>query len=79
MVFRIVRVVLGLVGAVLVVEALYGVPYAASDRAWGPAFAALIGGIFGVWLVRVGINGTFSGNPHPDRGSRDPLRNEQLN
>ena len=74
MVFRIVRVVLGLVGAVLVMEALYGVPYAASDRAWGPAFAALLGGIFGVWLVRVGINGTFSGNPLPDRGSDDQLR-----
>ena len=74
MVFRIVRVVLGLVGAVLVMEALYGVPYAASDRAWGPAFLMLLGGIFGVWLVRVGINGTFSGNPHPDRGSDDQLR-----
>ena len=62
MVFLIVRVVLGLFGALLVLQALYGVPYAASDRAWGPAFVALLGGILGVWLVRVGINGTFSGN-----------------
>lgn len=72
MVFRIVRFLLGLFGAVLVLEALYGVPYAASDHAWGPALTVLIGGIFGVWLVRVGINGTFSGNPLPDRGSDDP-------
>jgi hypothetical protein len=63
MVFRIVRLVLGLFGALLVLEAAYGVPYAASDRAWGPAFTALLGGLFGIWLVRVGINGTFSGNP----------------
>jgi hypothetical protein len=62
MVFRIVRLLLGLFGALLVLQALYGVPYAASDRAWGPAFIALVGGVFGVWLVRVGINGTFSGN-----------------
>jgi hypothetical protein len=67
MVFRIVRVVLALFGAVLVLEAVYGVPYAASDRAWGPALAALLGGVFGVWLVRVGINGTFSGNAPPTR------------
>jgi hypothetical protein len=65
MIFRIVRLVFGLVGATLVLQALFGVPYAASDRAWGPAFLALLGGVFGVWLVRVGINGTFSGNaPH---------------
>jgi hypothetical protein len=68
MVFIIVRILFGLFGAVLVVEALWGVPYAASDHAWGPAFAALIAGIFGVWLVRVAINGTFSGNA-PDKSS----------
>jgi hypothetical protein len=75
MVFRIVRVVLGLIGAVLVLQALYGVPYAASDRAWGPAFGALLGGVFGVWLVRVGINGTFSGNVSRNRDPDQPLPN----
>jgi hypothetical protein len=69
MVFRLVRVVLALIGAVLVLEAVFGVPIAASDRAWGPAFAVLLGGVFGVWLVRVGINGTFSGNAPPARPS----------
>jgi hypothetical protein len=65
MFFMIIRVLLGLFGGLLVAQALYGVPYAASDHAWGPAFGALVGGLFGIWLVRVGINGTFSGNPPP--------------
>jgi hypothetical protein len=66
MVFGIVRVLLAVMGAALVLQALYGVPIAASDHAWGPAFGALLGGVFGVWLVRVGINGTFSGNAPRD-------------
>jgi hypothetical protein len=72
MVFLIVRIVLGLFGYLLFLQALVGVPYAASDHAWGPAFLALIGGIFGLWLARVGTYGTFSGNPLPDRRSDDP-------
>jgi len=64
------RVLLGLFGGLLVLEAIYGVPYAASDHAWGPAFGVLLGGIFGVWLFRIGINGTFSGNA-PSNRSRD--------
>jgi len=62
MVFKIIRVLLMLFGGLLVLQAVYGVPYAASDHAWGPAFTVLIGGVFGVWLFRVGMNGTFSGN-----------------
>jgi hypothetical protein len=77
MVFIIVRVILGLFGYLLVLEALVGVPYAASDHAWGPAFSALLVGIFGLWLARVGAHGTFSGNPPPDRASDKPLRNER--
>ena len=77
MVFLIVRIVLGLFGYLLVLEALVGVPYAASDHAWGPAFSMLVGGIFGVWLARVGAHGTFSGNPLPDRGSDEALRIER--
>lgn len=73
MVFLIIRVVLGLIGAVLVLEAVFGVPYAASDQAWGPAFEALLGGVFGVWLVRVGINGTFSGNAPAKPSSSQPV------
>jgi hypothetical protein len=71
MVFKIIRVVLGLIGGVLVLQALYGVPYAASDRAWIPAFEILLGGVFGVWLFRVGINGTFSGNAPSNRTPDD--------
>ena len=63
MIFGIIRVLLGLFGFLLILEAIYGVPYAASDHAWGPAFAALLAGLFGVWLARIAVNGTFSGNP----------------
>ena len=66
----IIRVLFGLFGGLLVLEAVYGVPYAASDHAWGPAFGALIAGVFGVWLFRVAVNGTFSGNA-PGNRSRD--------
>jgi len=68
--FGIIRVLLGGFGALLVIQALFGVPYALSDGAWGPAVAALVGGIFGLWLFRVGLNGTFSGQP-PERRPRD--------
>jgi hypothetical protein len=71
MIFRIVRILFALFGGLLVLQAVVGVPYAASDRAWGPALTALVGGIFGVWLFRVGINGTFSGNP-PKGSSQTP-------
>jgi hypothetical protein len=72
LIFKIIRVLLGLFGYLLVLQALYGVPYAASDHAWGPAFEILLGGLFGVWLVRVGINGTFSGNaPSSGRSPHD--------
>jgi hypothetical protein len=72
-VFGIIRVLLGGVGALLVIQAVYGVPYALSDGAWGPAISALVGGIFGVWLFRVGLNGTFSGQPsNPRAADRDP-------
>ncbi len=69
-VFGIVRFLLGAFGALLVLQALFGVPYALSDGAWGPAMTALVGAVFGVWLVRVALNGTFSGEP-PDAHSRD--------
>ena len=62
MIFLIVRIVLGLFGYLLFMQALIGVPYAASGGAWGPAFKMLLVGIVAVWLVRVAINGTFSGN-----------------
>lgn len=78
MVFLIVRIVLGLFGYLLVLQALVGVPYAASDHAWGPAFSMLLGGIFGVWLARVGTHATFSGNPLPDRRSEDPPAQQAL-
>ena len=71
MVFRIIRTLLALFGGLLVLQAVVGVPYAASDRAWGPALGALVGGLFGVWLFRIGINGTFSGNP-PKNSSHTP-------
>jgi hypothetical protein len=68
MAFKIIRVVLGLFGGLLVYQAVGGVIYAASDHAWAPAVKILLGGLFGVWLVRVGINGTFSGNAPRNRG-----------
>jgi len=77
MIFLIIRIILGLFGYLLVLQALVGVPYAASDRAWGPAFSMLLGGIFGLWFARVGAHGTFSGNPLPDRRSDEAMRNER--
>jgi hypothetical protein len=62
----------------MVAAALYGVPHAGLDHAWGPALSALVGGIFGVWLMRVGINGTFSGNAPPKSGSGEPIQSERL-
>jgi hypothetical protein len=70
MIFLIARIVLGLIGYLVFMEALVGVPYAASDGAWGPAMQMLLGGIFGVWLVRVGVHGTFSGNARRPPESR---------
>jgi len=77
MLFLIIRIILGLFGYLLVLQALVGVAYAASDHAWGPAFSMLLGGIFGLWLARVGAHGTFGGNPLPDRGSDEAIRNER--
>lgn len=71
MTFRIIRILFVLFGGLLVLQAVYGVVYAASDHAWGPALTALVGGLFGVWLFRVGLNGTFSGNP-PKSSSHTP-------
>jgi hypothetical protein len=68
-VWKTIRVLLGLFGYLLVLQAIGGFLYAALDHAWGPAFEVLLGGVFGVWLVRVGINGTFSGNAPGDSGA----------
>jgi len=71
MVFKVIRVLLMLFGGLLVLQAVYGVPYAASDHAWGPAFTVLIGGVFGVWLFRIGMHGTFSGGTPSNRSHHD--------
>ncbi|MDQ3995511.1 MAG: hypothetical protein M3303_00670 [Gemmatimonadota bacterium] len=68
-VFGIVRVLLGGLGALLAFQAIYAVPATLYDGAWGPAISALVGGIFGVWLFRVGLNGTFSGQPREPRAT----------
>ena len=73
MLFAIIRLIIGCFGALLVVGALLGVPYAASDHAWGPAIQIAISGLFGVWFIRIGANGTFSGN-RPDRSASNPIR-----
>ena len=72
-VFGIIRVLLCGCGALLAFQAVYAVPATLYDRAWGPAISAVVGGIFGVWLFRVGLNGTFSGQPsNPRAADRDP-------
>lgn len=50
-IFGVVRFLLGLVGVFWVLSGLYGIVYAASDRAWGPAISALLAALFGFCLA----------------------------
>jgi uncharacterized membrane protein HdeD (DUF308 family) len=50
-IFGIVRVFVGLLGVAWVVGGLYGVVYAGSDRAWGPAVSALLAALVGFCLA----------------------------
>lgn len=61
MIFLVVRTVFAFLGMLMVVQALFGVPRAIADSAWGAAAIALLGGVIGVWLFQVGAKGTFSG------------------
>ena len=61
--FGIIRCILVGFGVLVVMQGLFAVPYALGQGEWLEAFMELISGIIGVWLVRVGLNGTFSGEP----------------
>lgn len=51
MIFGIVRVLIGLLGVYCVLGGLYGVVYAGSDHAWGPALSALLSALVGFCLA----------------------------
>ena len=72
--FTIVRVMLGLLGAWMALGFVAAVILAV-DGEWRLALSATLTAIIGIWLVRVGINGTFSGNP-PSAGSPPPSHEE---
>ena len=74
MLFTIVRVMLGLLGAWMALGFVAAVILAV-DGEWGLALSTTLTAIIGIWLVRVGINGTFSGNP-PSDGPAPPSHDE---
>ena len=61
--FGIVRCIFAVLGVLLVLQGLFGVPFSLGQGEWALAFLDLIAGIIGVWLARVGLNGTSSGEP----------------
>ena len=61
--FGVVRCILAMVGVLAVLQAVYAVPYTIGAGEWLQVFLEVISAILGVWLVRVGLNGTFSGEP----------------
>lgn len=56
-----IRIMLALSGVLLALLGTYGIIYALSDRAWGPAFSAFLGTVFACWLVFVGVTGRLTG------------------
>lgn len=65
----ILRALIALTGLILMLLGLFGVMYALSDAAWGPAFSALLGALFGFWVLNVGLTGRLSGQ---SRESKSP-------
>jgi uncharacterized membrane protein HdeD (DUF308 family) len=51
LIFRIVRVLIGLLGCLWLLGGILGVAYAGSDRAWGPAILALFMALLGFCLA----------------------------
>ena len=51
LIFGIVRVLIGLVGILWLCGGIFGVAYAASDRAWVPALLALFMALLGLCLA----------------------------
>jgi hypothetical protein len=60
--FGVVRVILGTIGALMSLGFI-GFLRPLLDGAWSAALAILLNAVIGLWLVRVAINGTFSGEP----------------
>ena len=60
--FGVVRVILGIIGALMCLGFI-GFLRPLLDGEWAVALMILLNAVIGLWLVRVAINGTFSGEP----------------